>query len=311
MLATTTKAFYLDEKKAALLFGHLFFLFLTWLSLEFFRERVTTSDGAYYSFLLIESGEPVVVHNRWSSYFVQLLPLLAIKMSLSLAAVLKIYSASLILFQYFFYLIIVFVLKDYRAVFALLLSLCLTFRGVFYFPVTELFMGFGAAILCWAVIKKMIAEDRPVVKNILVPVILLLFVFLTLFHPAFLVVIVFLLGYEMSKGKMKNIQLWGLLILGIAWNIARTKLFPLSEYEADKMPSLAEIIDYIPKIKDFKSTNYFIHFVPNFWTSGIVAALTIYLWIRAKRILPLVVMLVQNRKWRAKYQNKLQQLRLV
>ncbi len=299
MLATTTKAFYLDEKKAALLFGHLFFLFLTWLSLEFFRERVTTSDGAYYSFLLIESGEPVVVHNRWSSYFVQLLPLLAIKMSLSLAAVLKIYSASLILFQYFFYLIIVFVLKDYRAVFALLLSLCLTFRGVFYFPVTELFMGFGAAILCWAVIKKMIAEDRPVVKNILVPVILLLFVFLTLFHPAFLVVIVFLLGYEMSKGKMKNIQLWGLLILGIAWNIARTKLFPLSEYEADKMPSLAEIIDYIPKIKDFKSTNYFIHFVPNFWTSGIVAALTIYLWIRAKRILPLVVMLLTVFGWLA------------
>ncbi len=299
MLSDKTKAFYLDEKKAVLLLGHLFFIVLTWFSLEFFRERMTISDAAYYNFLLIESGEPVIVHNRWSSYFVQLLPLLAVKMSLSLAAVLKIYSASLILFQYFFFVIIVFILKDYRAGFALLLALCLTFRGVFYFSITELFMGFGAAILCWAVIKKMITENRVLVKNALVAVIFLLFVFLTLFHPAFLVVIVFLLLFELSKSNLTNIHLWGLLILGIVWNIARTKLFPLSAYEADKMPSIADIIKYIPKLEDFKSTNYFMHFVPNFWTSGIVAMLTIYLGIRAKKILPIVVMLVTVFGWLA------------
>ena len=299
MPATTAKAFYLDEKKAVLLLGHIFFIVLTWFSLKFFRERMTTSDAAYYNFLLIESGEPVIVHNRWSSYFVQLLPLLAVKMSLSLAAVLKIYSVSLIVFQYFFFAIIVFILKDYRAGFALLLALCLTFRGVFYFSITELFMGFGAAILCWSVIKKMIAEDRPIVKNILVPVILLLFVFLTLFHPAFIVVIVFLVLFELSKGNLKNIQLWALLILGLAWNIARTKLFPLSEYEADKMPSIADIIKYLPELENFKSTNYFMHFVPNFWTSGIVAILTIYLGIRAKKFLPIVVMLATVFGWLA------------
>ncbi len=299
MLSDKTKAFYLDEKKAALLLGHLFFIVLTWFSLKFFRERMTTSDAAYYNFLLIESGKPVIVHNRWSSYFVQLLPLLAVKMSLSLAAVLKIYSASIIVFQYFFFAIIVFILKDYRAGFALLLSLCLTFRGVFYFSITELFMGFGAAILCWAVIKKMIAEERMFLKNMLVAVILLLFVFLTLFHPAFIVVIVFLVLFELSKDNLTNIHLWALLILGLAWNIARTKLFPLSGYEADKMPSIADIIKYLPELKDFKSTNYFMHFVPNFWTSGIVAILTIYLGIRAKKFLPIVVMLATVFGWLA------------
>lgn len=299
MLSDKTKAFYLDEKKAVLLLGHLFFIVLTWFSLEFFRERMTTSDAAYYNFLLIQDGKPVIVHNRWSSYFVQLLPLLAVKMSLSLAAVLKIYSASIILFQYFFFAIIVFILKDYKAGFALLLSLCLTFRGVFYFTITELFMGFGAAILCWAVIKKMIAEDRMFVKNILVVAILFLFVFLTLFHPAFIVVIAFLVLFELSKGNLKNVHLWALLILGLAWNIARTKLFPLSEYEADKMPSIADIIKYLPELEGFKSTNYFMHFLPNFWTSGIVAALIIYLSIRAKRIPPLIVMLLTVFGWLA------------
>lgn len=290
MPANTATAFYLDEKKAVLLLGHIFFIVLTWFSLEFFRERMTTSDAAYYNFLLIQDGKPVIVHNRWSSYFVQLLPLMAVKMSLSLAAVLKIYSASLIVFQYFFFAIIVFILKDYRAGFALLLSLCLTFRGVFYFPITELFMGFGAAILCWSVIKKMIAENKMLVKNIFAFVVLLLFVFLTLFHPAFLVVIVFLLLFELSKGNLTNIHLWALMVFGLAWNIARTKLFPLSEYEADKMPSIADIIKYLPELEKFKSTNYFMHFVPNFWTSGIVVVLIIYLGIRAKKILPIVVM---------------------
>lgn len=299
MPANPAKAFYLDEKKAILLLGHLFFIILTWFSLEFFRERMTTNDAAYYNFLLIESGEPVIVHNRWSSYFVQLLPLLAVKMSLSLAAVLKIYSVSLIIFQYLFFAIIVFILKDYRAGFALLLALCLTFRGTFYFAITELFMGFGAAVLCWAVIKKMISESRALVKNILVAAILLLFVFLTLFHPAFLVVIVFLVLFELSKDNLTNIHLWGLLISGVVWNIARDKLFPLSGYEADKMPSIEDIIKYIPKLEEFKSTNYFMHFIPNFWTSGIVVTLTIYLWIRAKKILPVVLMLLTVLGWLA------------
>ena len=160
-------------------------------------------------------------------------------------------------------------------------------------------MGFGAAILSWAVIKKMIAEDRMIVKNMFVVVILSLFIFLTLFHPAFIVVIVFLVLFELSKGNLKNIHLWALLILGLAWNIARTKLFPLSEYEADKMPSIADIIKYLPEVEHFKSTNYFIHFVHNFWTSGIVAILTIYLGIRAKRILPLIVMLLTVFGWLA------------
>ncbi len=283
MPANFAKASYLDEKKAVLLLGHLFFIILTWFSLEFFRERMTTSDAAYYNFLLIESGEPVIVHNRWSSYFVQLLPLLAVKMSFSLAAVLKIYSASLIAFQYLFYAIIVFILKDNRAGIALLLALCLTFRGTFYFAITELFMGFGAAILCWAMIKKMIAENRALEKNMLASIILLLFVFLTLFHPAYFVVIVFLLLLELSKDNLRNIHLWGLLILALVWNFARTKLFPLSGYEADKMPSIADIIMYIPELKAFKSTNYFLHFISNFWTSGIVATLTIYFWIREKK----------------------------
>jgi hypothetical protein len=160
-------------------------------------------------------------------------------------------------------------------------------------------MGFGAAILCWAVIKKMITENRVLVKNALVVVILLLFVFLTLFHPAFLVVIVFLLLFELSKDNLTNIHLWSLLILGIGWNIARTKLFPLSGYEADKMSSIADIINYLPELKDFKSTNYFLHFVPNFWTSGIVVVLTIYLWIRSKKNLPIVVMLLTVFGWLA------------
>jgi|GEM_PF-1022427 len=299
MIKDNSGIFSFDEKKTVIILGHLFFIVLTWYSLEFFRERMTTSDGAYYNFLLIETGKPVIVHNRWSSYFVQLLPLLAVKMSLPLATVLKVFSTSLILFQYFFFVIIVFILKDYRAAFALLLSLCLTFRGVFYFPITELFMGFGAAILCWAVMKKMINESRVLTKNILATVVLLLFVLLTLFHPAFMVVIVFLLLYEMSKGNYSNIHLWVLLVLGIGWNITRAKIFPLSEYEANKMPSLADLVYYIPEIEGFKSTNYCLRLLPDFWTSGIVILLAVYLWIHSRKILPVMVMLLFTFGWLA------------
>ncbi len=134
--------------------GHAVFVILSVMSLWFWQERTLILDAAFQSYLLVATGQPAIMVERFGAAAVQFLPLLGVWAGASLKTVLMLYSASFVLFQWAIFSICLHALKDKSAALFLLLFNILLAGDSFYWIQNELLQAIAWMGLLWALWKK-------------------------------------------------------------------------------------------------------------------------------------------------------------
>ena len=289
------KSFWSKESSISIkIIGHAFFVVYLFLAFVFYKERTIFIDCADFSFDLIQSNNFVLPHGRWSSFFTQIIPLLAIKLGGSLELVLKSYSLSIALFYYVVFLIVAYAFKNNNKLIALyLLTLCLTVRNTFYFSIAELLQGLALCVIVYGLAKQLtIKEEKR--KWLKTALIVILSATLYYFHQLMLFAIVFaLLAIIINKKAYANKHLLIAFVLTNIWFGAKILLLSSGGYEGQKMPDLETFIQQVPNIFSLPSFKYFFNFLKaEIWYAIILMfGSIVVLWRRKKQLLAIFFLL--------------------
>lgn len=132
-------------------------LILLIFAVLFANERIIFSDTAGYLMEMVNKEGFVVPTNRFVSIFSQLLPLAGIKLELSLATVVVLYSLNFILIPIGCAVLCSIWLKQWKVAVSILLLYTLMSTHVFYYPVSEFQIGLCLLFLFHAVFLYTIA----------------------------------------------------------------------------------------------------------------------------------------------------------
>ena len=110
---------------------------------------------------MIDQKMPVSALGRYGSWLTQLLPVVLIRIGVSLGTVLRVYSLSFIAFHALIFWLLAFKLKDRRATYVLPIALTAGFHYMFYYGVSELYQGLSLTVLLWSIVgRAMVAGAR-------------------------------------------------------------------------------------------------------------------------------------------------------
>ncbi len=263
--------------------GHLVSLALIYLSVIYFKERLLTIDSAYYTFKIIYQESFNIEHKRWLALPTQILPLIGLKMGVSLKQFMILYSVSFMLFYYAIFNIITHIFKKPATAIFMLLALVLCARFKYYDAVSEVMtsMAFAALIIAWLQSRSYPFSNKDWIVGILLS---LLF---ALGHPIiYLALIGFLFLLFIDDKKYRNT--FFLLFAGLQVIIAfiRIKLFT-DGYEAGKMEALGDTSSVLASLEDnyiFYLARDFVH-VECYWSYAFFAGAILWLFVKEKYLL--------------------------
>lgn len=266
--------------KLANISGSVFFTVLFILSYVFYQQRMMTFDSSFFAFGMIDLKSYNVVVGRWGQLLPQLLPWLAFKLGASLEVFLKTYSVSLTFCYFVFYLLINKVLKHEKAIWILLLSMCLCYRDVFYYATAELHLGIIVCVFLYALCDNFVKGFFLKNKFIHAFLILLTIVFASQCNPITLFLVVFILIYIAIRDKIyfsKSQILF--LLFTLVWYYIYLKVLNKSDYDEGKYVGLSTFLQQLQNLHKLPSTLYLISFFKtHFWS---FALLSIMLFISA------------------------------
>jgi hypothetical protein len=267
-------SFEFDEKRVTELFLHLSFFLIIILSYVYYLERTIPFDGAFYSFKLIFFENFNVENGRWGACYNQLLPILGVKLGLSLPSILKLYSVSFAFCSYIFFLIIYYGYKQTFTAIALLLTSVIAYRYNFYYQVSEIHAIIGPVFLLLAtLLSQKFMEQQKVLGGIL----LIFFIFwLVNIHLLSIVIILFCLAFVLLQKPLhfRNIYFLGALVIGIVIFYLKLSSIPLNSYEAGKVISLDDI-KYV--FNNLTSINGYIYFNQVWWVNYLLPSIVLCL----------------------------------
>ncbi|MEM1216375.1 MAG: hypothetical protein AAGJ82_11855 [Bacteroidota bacterium] len=214
------------------------------LSAYFWQERAWLLDVAYQTVLMLRDETTQVQVYRFGAALVQALPLAAIKLELPLSWVSWCYSVSFTLWYGLFFVLIVWVFRQYfLAVVLVLLYTAMVYDG-FYWCTSELQQGLGFLLVFWAMVLRFPALRR----WWLWPLLVISCVGLAFYHP--LVAIPFLgcwayFGwYENDLRHGRYLLLLGVMLL-VLW--VKSQWFG-NYYDAAKMAVFQKQLAEFPRI---------------------------------------------------------------
>ena len=246
------------DSKTIQLIGFLFFGFLFYLALKFYKERMLSFDPAFFAYQLTQFKTFFIAIGRWGSVFSQVLPLMALAMHCTLPTFLKVYSVSFIINYYLIFLFITLVLKNNRAALVLMLSLCLGFRFVFYYSTAELYFGIALSVLLWAIVAPESPYSFSRKRWMATIVSLPLIVTISYCHQLTAFTILFAILFEMIYNKRwRDLHLWIPIIFTLVWFFIRIKYLTTSEYEQEKILGISSFTKGLPKFFKLPGWIYF------------------------------------------------------
>ncbi len=281
------------ENRALQWLGFLFFGSLFFLAWHFYRERMLCFDSANYCMYIV-NHETYFAGGRWGAAIAQYLPLLALKNGCTLEYFLRSYSVSFILIQYLVFLICTIILKNKKAGLILMLTLCLGFRWMFYYAVSELFMGMAFCILFYALLSPQNSYSNNLKKWIAVLISLFIVYVISYLHQLALLPVLFVLVFELiKKERRQDWSLWAVFFVSLIWILIRIFFLSHDEYDQGKILSLNTYCEQLPKIFSFTSWWYFkTYFKDQLSSLCLLGLLCIcILWMRRKWLL-LVYLLI-------------------
>ncbi|MCB0770743.1 MAG: hypothetical protein KDC00_10100 [Flavobacteriales bacterium] len=259
-------------------------LVLAWFAWTYFLERTACFDSAFFSWLMIDSGEPVSVLGRYGSWVAQLLPVALIRSGASLEVVLRSYSLTFIVFHALVFALLAFVLKDRKATYALPIVLTAGFHYMFYYGISELYQGLTLTLLLWAILKKALAAEKGSGLWKWVVLAILLNVWISFYHQLLLLPLIFMVVFEAIPNNTNRRRLIRLGTVLVLWYVVRIKAMATSTYEESRMPKVEDLIHYSKDLGGLNSTVYLC-----------------MVWTKFKALLILggaaVAMAIHGRKW--------------
>lgn len=251
--------------------GLALFAFQAFLALRFHLERTATADSAFFSFLLIDSGLPVEALGRYGSWVAQVPALVLIHLGAPVDLVLRTYSLSFIAIDVVVLLVLGLRIRDREAMFALPLVKTVAFHYTFYYGISELNQGLTLMVLAWALLKHWLdGAGRGWSAGLL-----LLVVWSSFYHQLLVFPLAFVLAVEcVRRSAWRDRRLWLAAAVLIGWFAVRILLFTRSSYEAQRMPSVQELIEHGSALRSLGSTRHLLQVFPKFKAFLLLAAIT-------------------------------------
>ncbi|HEU4716227.1 MAG TPA: hypothetical protein VFU15_00250 [Bacteroidia bacterium] len=213
------------------LFTGLFFLAMTIFAIVFAGERFQ-ADGAYYLFHVVDSGNFRIEHQRYILAVSQALPLLGVKLGLSMHAVILLNSLNNIVFFFLVFLYAVRYLHDRTAGIAVILFQVLGVMHIQFIPMYEVW--YGSVLLVLVRSHLLHNRYRSIPDFVLLTAIMVTVLFS---HPLLFIPLIFIILLDaIEKRKISWKLLFTYAVIFSGWYIIK-KLF-LSEYEAGKLSLL-------------------------------------------------------------------------
>ncbi len=249
--------------RAILVFGLLFLGAHLFFSGFYFKERMLQEDSPFYIVKMVQHGKLLCEHFRYSVFLFQWIPLLALKINVSLGSVTLIYSLAFDFFLLGLFLYTFYFLKNQTGSLMLLFFIGLALGRDFFLPISEYSFGVISSLpLIGVAFRNSIKKDKA--KLIYASVIIIIS---SNFHPISLLAAGFIIGYEFLSAEKQFRKHWAILALIAAIVfILRHYLVPLDEYEKNKMGSYSEALHYFLAPGLIASTKaiivYFINYFP-------------------------------------------------
>lgn len=269
------------------------FFVITWV---YYKERMIPFDGAFQCFKLIDAQWFNIEAGRFGVIVTQILPLLALKVGATLENILRIYSISFVAVQFIIFLVLYYKLKDYRAVLALLLALCLAYRYQFYYSVSEIHQTIAPLVLVFALLNAPLVssssnKDRWTFASLFVVVCL----WLSNIHILSLVLLTFIVVYAvLNRKELLSIPyFWVSLVGGYSFYAYKILTVEEGSYQASKMISVDKIKTTITNLADIPAFLFFKEeFFRSYYILVFAALLLAAIYIYKKNWLPFVYVLL-------------------
>lgn len=286
----------LPDHKVWVLLGHLLFLSLLVLSIVYYRERMLAMDTAYYSFRMIIEDGFYTGHERYISYFPQLLPLAVLKLGGSLQLFLLSYSMSFILFYYVVYNIVVYLFRNVSVGLFFALAMCLTIRYKFYAPVGESVMSIAylALLLGWLSRPDNVFNHLPTWLDIAIGCCISALMYTA--HPMIAIATFFSLGFHLFyQQDWKNARFWGISIFTGALLYYRFVFRDRGSYEQARADRLNDALAVLTNYQDYYVYEMVAHYFQTHYFLGVLLFLLSLIGLaRAKHFLLSIYILLSS-----------------
>lgn len=212
--------------------GHAFMLVLLFFSLYFCNERMLHTDNAFCTFLLLNTEDFVFSHNRYPLVITQLLPLLAIKLNLSVQAIVAAYSANFYVLYYACFLLCLYVFKNVRAALVIVFGLLVATKEIFFLQ-TEICHGLVFVCLFYAWNNYLPEQPFGTVKKGLYYLLgAVIFMVAVTFHPFAALFLIVIIGWDIIERKnYKDLFSYGVVFTVLIMSLLKAKLTPPDSYE--------------------------------------------------------------------------------
>lgn len=252
------------------------FLILCVMAVIFFKERLFTDSG-YYLFHVVNNESFRIEHSRLVLAFSQILPLIGVKLGLSLKTIVILYSLNHVFFFYFSFLISKFYLKVNYSGLVFIGFQTIGTATSYFVPMFELM--YISVILFFVFI---LLDKRNSISNLLIFSLLVVLAEFSHFYSTF--IIGAYLIYHFFEGKQRPLKSYFTFII-ISILVYLVKQSFQSEYDAGKMMAF---------INNLKFAKYDLIYI-----KGLVAFLFEYYKELILMFLTMVTVLIFNKKYLA------------
>ena len=221
----------------------------------FYQTRLYT-DAAYYLFHCINKANFHVELNRYVLALSQVFPLLAVKLHLSLKAILIWASVGHMLFHYLIFCVITYGLKQPKVAISVLLNQIIGLSSGYFTPQFELYYSVTLLVFIYAYLQ------QPLISFIHYFYLVVLALLALLGHPLANLLLLFMLGVDALQNGTKKWKLY-LLLLGLMIATFIFKSYTATEYEIGKSKAFMDTlklatydVNYLNQLHEFLHTYY-------------------------------------------------------
>jgi hypothetical protein len=222
------------------------------LSLWFWEERMFITDMAYHTYVIAQTEDFAIQNHRFGAAITQMFPLVAFKLSLPLKTAMQLYSASFYLWYLVVFVIIVWVLKNWKMGLTLLCFLTLFVSYSFFWAQSEYPQGMVFLILFLSVL--LYPARHKAWNFLLLPFLLVTTVF---FHPLLFISLCFGVGFFVLDKQIDFRKFLAVLAAAMVVLIFKSLFLKTGTYESGKMGGVKNFLVLFPNYFTTKSSYFF------------------------------------------------------
>ena len=219
------------------------FMLMLVLAFTLYQERTIIFDPAFHLFSIVRKGEFAIQVHRFGAFFTQLFPLVAVKLGLSLKAIMISYSISFILLDALLFGLLLRPLRQPYWALALLLNSVLMVNETFYWIQSELKQGLSMLIFYLGFIHSNKVKSDSVWY---LPIHAGMLSLLAFTHPLLVFPFIFGLGLLIrTTGPENRRELFSLGVTFLLFYLIKSQLFR-NWYDDAQMQHLGNLVTYFP-----------------------------------------------------------------